>query len=170
MKTTFGASSFVVLAFFAGASMVNADPSQQDNEFITGAGSGGMLEVRLGQYAANNAGSDEVKKFGERMAGDHFKANTKLKALATQQPIELPKALNDEDQKALDRLEKLHGSEFDKAYLKYMVEDHEKDIAAFEKEISAGSDPLVKAFAEEILPTLQHHLEMAKNLSSRLSP
>lgn len=126
-----------------------------------------MLEVRLGQYAAGNASSDDVKKFGEHMAGDHKKANEQLKSLATQQPIEIPKALNEEDQKTLERLEKLSGVDFDQAYVSLMVEDHKKDIAAFENEISKGSDPTIKAFAEKVLPTLKHHLEMAEAMNGK---
>jgi putative membrane protein len=142
--------------------------SSQDKQFIDEAGSGGMLEVRLGQYASQNASSDDVKKFAEHMVGDHGKANDQLKTVATQTPIEIPKALSDEDQKVLDRLEKLTGTEFDKAYIAQMVEDHEKDIAAFQKESSDGSKISVKGFAEKTLPTLKHHLEMAQNLSKKL--
>jgi putative membrane protein len=148
--------------------MAMAEPSEQDKDFVKEAASGGMLEVRLGEYASGNAASDSVKKFGEDMAGDHTKANDQLKTLATQQPIEIPKALSDKDQQVLDRLEKLKGDEFDKAYVDDMVEDHKNDIASFEKEVSQGSDPTIKAFAEKVLPSLRHHFEMAEELKSKL--
>jgi putative membrane protein len=145
------------------------EPSVQDKAFFAEAGSGGMLEVRLGQYASANAASDAVKKFGEEMVGDHTKANDQLHTLTTQQPLEIPKAMSSEDQQTLDRLEKLHGAQFDKAYIEQMVQDHEKDVAAFEKEVSDGSDTIVRAFAERTLPILRHHLEMAKGLNESLS-
>jgi putative membrane protein len=159
--------TMTAITLLSGATLVNADPSAQDKQFIAAAGSGGMLEVRLGEYASNNAASDAIKKFGEHMVGDHTKLNDQLKTLATQQPIEIPRALNSDDQKVLDRLEKVQGTEFDKAYVTQMVEDHKKDIAAFQKEIDQGSDPSVKAFAEKALPTLQHHLKMAEELQNK---
>ncbi len=140
------------------------EPSSQDKQFAKDAASGGMLEVRLGQYASDNASSDAVKKFAERMVGDHTKANDKLKTVVSDKAIEIPKVLNEKDQKVLDRLEQLKGKDFDKAYVEQMVEDHMEDIHAFEKEINDGAEPTVKAFAEATLPTLKHHLEMAQAL------
>jgi len=41
-----------------------------------------------------------------------------------------------------------------------MLDDHVKDVAAFEKESTSGTDPDVKAFATKTLPTLKQHLKM----------
>ena len=43
-----------------------------------------------------------------------------------------------------------------------MVQDHKKDIAEFQKEANSGSDPDIKNFASQTLPTLQHHLQLAQ--------
>jgi putative membrane protein len=45
-----------------------------------------------------------------------------------------------------------------------MVKDHEKAVKLFSKESSSGKDAELKAFATKTLPTLQHHLEMARQL------
>ena len=148
--------------------MAADEPSTQDKEFLKHAGSGDMLEIRLGQYASQNARSDDVKKFGEHMVGDHTKAKDQMLTLTTQQPLEIPKALSEDDQQTLDRLETLIGADFDKAYIATMIEDHQNDIAQFEKEVSEGSDTIVKAFAERTLPVLKHHLEMAQNLGKSI--
>jgi putative membrane protein len=157
------------LFILSGISMAQTvQPSAQDEHFAREAASGGMLEVRLGEYASFNAASDAVKKFAEKMVGDHTEANNKLKTVASEKAIELPKVLNEEDQKVLDRLERLKGADFDKAYVEQMVEDHLQDIHAFEKEINDGTDPTVKAFAEATLPTLKPHLEMAQALQGKV--
>lgn len=151
------------ISLFAGAVVARAqNASVQDKQFVAEATSGGMLEVRLGEYASFNAANEKVRKFGEHMAGDHSQANEKLKPLAYDKGIEMPKQLDPQDQQVLDRLEKLKGAEFDKAYMAQMVDDHEKDIAAFEKEIESGSEPEVKAFAETVLPKLKLHLQTAR--------
>jgi putative membrane protein len=165
--------SFVIplaaaIAVIASAAATSAqDASSQDKQFVAEATSGGMLEVRLGEYASFNAASDEVQKFGEQMVGDHSQANEKLKTIAHMNGIEMPRQLNTEDQKVLDMLEKLKGADFDKAYMAQMVEDHKKDVSAFEKEISAGSEIDVKGFAEKVLPTLKHHLQMAEGINAK---
>ena len=53
--------------------------------------------------------------------------------------------------------------EFDRQFAKEMVEDHQKDIAAFQK-ASSMSDA-AGMFAKDTLPTLQHHLQMAQSLN-----
>ena len=51
-----------------------------------------------------------------------------------------------------------------RAYSKLMLNDHNKDVSAFEKESTKGADSDLKAFATRTLPTLQEHLKMAKAL------
>jgi putative membrane protein len=63
----------------------------------------------------------------------------------------------------MDRLSKLHGAAFDKAYMRDMVADHKKDIADFQKEANSGQDPDVKNWASTTLPTLQQHLQLAQS-------
>jgi len=50
-----------------------------------------------------------------------------------------------------------------------MVEDHEKDVKAFEQEAQSGQDPEVKAWAAKQLPTLREHLSQAKSVRDRLA-
>jgi putative membrane protein len=66
-------------------------------------------------------------------------------------------------------MQQLSGAEFDQAYMDEMVKDHEKDIAAFEQQAQAGQDPELRAFAEEALPTLREHLELAKEIQSQIA-
>ncbi len=44
-----------------------------------------------------------------------------------------------------------------------MVEDHNKDIANYEKQASSGNGKTA-ALAKDTLPTLRKHLELAKGL------
>jgi putative membrane protein len=133
-----------------------------DQAFVLEAAKGGMAEVELGKLAAEKGSSPEVKKFGQRMADDHGKANTELKSLAQNKGINLPAAPDSKGEGLHDRLSKLSGAEFDKAYMKAMVSDHKKDVNAFRKESQSGKDPEVKAWAAKTLPTLEDHLKMAE--------
>ena len=54
-----------------------------------------------------------------------------------------------------DRLAKLKGAEFDRAYMREMVQDHDKDVKAFRQHAQSGTDPDVKQFAQKTLPTIE---------------
>jgi putative membrane protein len=47
------------------------------------------------------------------------------------------------------------------------VQDHTAVVAAFQDEITNGTDADVKAFAQKHLPAIQHHLEMARQLAAQ---
>jgi putative membrane protein len=72
------------------------------------------------------------------------------------------------DQAAYDRLSKLSGAEFDKAYMADMVSDHKTDVSEFRRESQRGTDPDVKAWAAKTLPTLEHHLQLAQSTDAKV--
>jgi putative membrane protein len=143
-----------------------AGGQMQDHSFMEKAAEGGMAEVQLGQLAQQNGQSQEVKDFGQRMVTDHTKANDQLRQVAQQENVTLPTSPSSHDQAEYNKMSKLHGEAFDKAYAKMMVNDHKKDITEFKREASMGSDPEVKNFASQTLPTLQEHLQMAEKMNS----
>ena len=139
--------------------------SAADKKFVRDAAQGGMAEVELGKLATEKASSDEVKKFGQRMVDDHTKAADQLKEIASSKGIQVPTKLSAKDQMTKDRLSKLSGEQFDKAYMNDMVKDHTQDVAEFKHESTSGTDPDIKNFASTTLPTLQDHLKQAKELA-----
>ena len=79
-----------------------------------------------------------------------------------------PTALDAKHQAAMQKLSALSGEKFDKEYVKMMVKDHKKDVAAFEKEAGRGMDADIKAFAASTLPTLQEHLQMIQRINDKM--
>jgi putative membrane protein len=140
--------------------------SKADRTFAMKAAQGGMAEVQLGKLAVDRASSQKVKDFGQKMVDDHSKASDQLKSIAAKENLTLPTSLSTKDQALKDRLSNLSGPAFDKAYMNSMVKDHETDIAEFQKEANSGSNPDLKNFASQTLPTLQQHLDLAKSTAS----
>jgi putative membrane protein len=140
-------------------------PTQATEDFVVEAAGGGMMEVTLGQVAQQQAENQRIKDFGAMMVTDHTKANNELKAITTAKKFALPTALPKMHQQHVDELRKKQGRDFDKAYMKMMVDDHQKDIRAFEKAAEGSHDTTVKAFATRTLPTLRKHLDSAKAIS-----
>jgi putative membrane protein len=135
-----------------------------DEEFAKKAAQGNMAEVKLGQLAEEKAQSEEVKKFGKRMVEDHTKANDTLKEAAMKANVQLPSDLEPKDEAEYERLSKLSGPEFDKAYARLMLKDHEKDVTEFRRESMSGRKPEIKQFATETLPVLESHLKEARRM------
>lgn len=153
---------------FAAAAPAGADESM-DARFAVEAAYGGMAEVRLGQLAQKNSGSQAVKDFAQKMVSDHSKANEELKGIASREKIALPADLSKADLGTYKKLSKLKGAEFDKAYASLMVKDHEKDVAEFERQATRGENPSLKEFARDTLPTLHEHLQQAGALEKMVS-
>lgn len=169
MRVVFAACA---LALVAGGTP--ADDKKKDDKakpftdamFMSKAESGGLHEVALGKMTKTNAASADVKAFGERMVTDHTKANAKLIEAAREAGIKPRTTMLPDHQAHVDRLFKLTGAEFDKAYMEHMVKDHKEDVALFEKAAKEAKDEKVKAFAAETLPTLKEHLKMAEKANA----
>jgi len=140
------------------------DPMASARRFVKDAAEGSATDVALGKLAQEKGSSDAVKQFGKRMVDDHSKATEELKQVAEVAQIEVPSETPKKARKAQDKLSKLSGAEFDRAYTKMMVSDHKGDVKAFEQEARSGAVPAVKNFAAKTLPTLQEHLKLAEEL------
>jgi putative membrane protein len=79
----------------------------------------------------------------------------------------LPSDLDAKDKALKERLSKLSGEQFDRAYMKNMVRDHTKDVAEFRKESKSAKDNDLKNFASQTLPTLEDHLKQAKSIAPK---
>jgi putative membrane protein len=128
-----------------------------------------MTEIQLGKLASERGSSEVVKAFGERMVVEHGAAGDQLKAAAQKDNITLPSNLAPKTQQTLSRLSKLSGSAFDRAYAEDMVEDHEKDLADFQREVNTGKNEDMKAFASQTIPMIQEHLNQAREMLKTVS-
>jgi putative membrane protein len=142
--------------------------SPEDKEFVSKAGMGGLAEVQMGNLGLSKASSADVKAFAQRMVTDHSNANAELAHLATAKGTALPTELAGDHKAALDHLSSLSGAEFDKAYMKHMVEDHIKDVDEFDRASTNATDADVRAWAGKTLPTLKEHLALAQTVSGKL--
>jgi putative membrane protein len=156
-----------LLAVLAPAFAAN-DNTQPDHKFAMDAAQGGLMEVDLGQLATQKAASQAVKDFGQRMVTDHSKANQQLMQIAAQKGMSLPKALAADMKQEREKLAATSGAEFDRMYMSHMVKDHVKDVKEFEKQAKKGNDPALKSFAQETLPVLRQHLELARSVAAQV--
>ncbi len=142
--------------------------SGADAIFVKKAADGGMAEVALAKLAQEKASNADVKSFAGKLEKDHSKVNDELKELASKKDITLAPAPSKNHQATHDKLAKLSGAEFDKAYVAAMLESHQKGVREFSQVSSGSGDADVKAFASKTLPTLKEHLQDVQELSKNL--
>jgi putative membrane protein len=131
------------------------------------AAQGGIAEVQMAQLALNKSTNDQVKQFAQQMIDQHSQANNQLAQLAAQKGVTLPTTIGSKYQKTYDKLSKLSGTAFDKAYLSQAgVKAHKDQVSLFKRESEQAKDPDVKAFATSILPTIEEHLQVAQGITS----
>jgi len=141
--------------------------ASSDYKFAVKATRGGQAEVTLGELATQKAADPAVKQFAQRMVEDHTKANQQLNQLLLQKGASVPdETVTGSEQREMNRLQKLSGTDFDRAYIKHMLRDHKKDVKQFQNESDDAKDPDIKTFATTTLPVLQDHLKMAEDLDA----
>lgn len=162
-------AAVIAVSSLIGTSTFAADEklSTDDKEFFNKTAQAGMTEVKLGNIAKEKTKNAEVKDFAEKMVTDHTKNNESLKKLAESKGVELPKDLDAKHQKVVNDLKAKSGTDFDKAYSALMVEDHEKVRDCLDKKASQGHADL-KKWAKDTLPTIKHHLDMAKSMDVKI--
>ena len=140
--------------------------SAGDKKFVDKVASANSAEIQVMTLAGEKAGDPKIKDMAAQMLTDHQDAGQKLTALAQQKGIEVPTDLAAADQKEVDKLTKLDGKKFDKAFVKDETKDHKQLLAVLKKESTSGKDPDVKSFADAVAPTVQKHIDMLENKGS----
>ena len=142
--------------------------TMDDPSFMLTAASSNMLEIQLGQLAAQRANHADVKKFGQMMVDHHGKATQDWQAVARPLSIAMPAALMPVHQAMLERVSGKSGKEFDEAYMDAMETAHKLDIAMFEVKSKGAQTPAIQAFATKTLPMLRSHGNMANELEKKV--
>jgi len=149
----------------SGAHGQNSKSSKADDSFLKQAMQGDMAEVKMGQLAQEKGANDQVKQFGQTLVSDHQQNLDKAKSLAEKIGMTPPESVNAEQKAMYEKMSKLSGQQFDKEFAQHMVQDHKKDIGKFERESKKSGD--VANFAQNTLPVLKKHLEIAESLNGQ---
>lgn len=143
---------------------------RSDRKMLQDLAQGNMAEVDAGKMALEKSQNAEVKRFAQQMVDDHGKALGEIQALATAKNVMLPDGPGAMAKTKATALKALSGNLFDKEYAKRAgVGDHESTVKLLQKIQKDGKDSDLKALAGKMLPTVEHHLEMAKQLASAKS-
>lgn len=146
-------------ALLASSAAVAAPPAK----FLTDAMKGDNSEIHLGQLIAQSGASSAVRDFGNTLVTDHTQAKSQVVAVAEQMGVRSTDAMMPEARSEEAKLRHLRGRAFDREVKRYMINDHQKDIAKFQSQARSG-DRKTAELAREQLPTLRKHLRIAESL------
>ena len=142
----------------------------QDTNFVMQASMSNRAEIELGNLALTRAANDSVKYFAQLMITEHTNAQTDLRDVVDDLDIniDLEQPLTADMMAARNMLAALNGRAFDSVYMRSQVMSHQMTIANFQTELNAGGSDRVKAYANEYLPHVQMHYNMAVRLHARV--
>jgi putative membrane protein len=145
---------------------VKAHEGGGSNAFLKKALQGDNSEMRLGRLAEQQGHAPALRAFGRTLARDHAAARQQLLPVAKAHGVPATTEMAPEARTEYAKLRRMHGWAFDQEFARYMVKDHRKDIADFEKQASHG-DRSTRRLAQRTLPTLRKHLRLAEGLARR---
>jgi putative membrane protein len=167
------AAGGLVIALGAGAASPlqgqgTPDDLNKDSEFIREVAADHLLEIRLGTIAQQKATNPAVKQFGERMVSDHTSMLEQWRALVTKSGFPFQPGLRDEQEEEVERLEKVSGTEFDRAYMTSMIQDHQNAVTKFQTKGQSANSVQVRELVNSGLPVLQQHLNLAIQVGNQV--
>ncbi len=151
-----------------GPSVENANLNPIDREFLEQAVQSNLTEVNLGQLALQRATNPAVKNYAQMMVNEHTAAHTDLKNRATAQKWTIRDVLNDENETKRNNLNNLTGAEFDRAFMRSQVADHQVTAGKFATQIDQGTNAELKGYAQQYKPGIDKHLVEAQTIVASL--
>lgn len=130
--------------------------------FLEAANNINRTEIEMGRLAHERGQSESIRQLGERTVRDHDALENKLKALAADKGIVLPKLLDARHQKMIDELASYSRADFDRFYVDDQVTGHKHAISLFQQAAAENQDRSVRQFAASAVPILQQHLNWAQ--------
>jgi putative membrane protein len=138
----------------------------QESAFLRDAVQEDIFMERLGQYAAEHAATEEVKRLGKQEATDHQADREQIQQLAKDHGLDLmghDADLTPQQKTVYDRLITKAGKDFDKDYTKLAVAEHNRLIAEYQRERDHAADVVIREYAGRQVDGLKHHLQMSED-------
>jgi putative membrane protein len=140
-----------------------AAQADSPREFLHHALEGDNSEIMLGRLAADRARNPRVRDYGQTLASDHAQARQEVVEVGRRFGLQPNREPAPEARDEREKLTGMRGREFDYEFVRYMIDDHRKDISDFRSE-ARENHGAVSDLARSQLPTLRKHLELAMSL------
>lgn len=161
-RTYLRAAAVLLLGFAA-----NLAHAAQGDDFLDRASANGIAEIETARMALETSQAEDVRAFAQRMLDDHTKSRQDMARLAKEKNLPLSDEATLMNKAKAMILELRDGEDFNEAYANNQVVAHEQTIELYRDYLKKGQNSDLKQFAEKMLPTLEEHLQQAKQLQTR---
>ena len=139
-----------------------------DKLFMVHAYQGNLGEVKLGKLAMMRAKDPMVKMVAKTIVMEHGIANRDLLGHFKAMGMPVPKDAGVANAALYEKMSKLYGSAFDKAYIAAQVGGHEAAVVLYSHEVDAGKNATAKAYAKNKLPGILGHTAMLYETAAKI--
>jgi putative membrane protein len=164
----------VILVIAVGLETGRTQGASSELDFVSQAAMSNMAAIQLGHIATKKAQNVNVQKFAQTTIDDHLKAQKQLSEAAYGAGVRWPTKLDDRNSQLLQRLSKLSSDQFDREYMKAMIDRHrdiEKRLAARASDADQSALAVkVTQWATKTLPDVRAHLKEAEQVFGELGP
>lgn len=142
------------------------DVDHATKKFIKDAWQGNVLEIETSQRALDKSKNAAVLKFAEQMVRDHKDAAMQFEQCVKQENLTalVPQKLDGGHERKINKLMKDDIKDIDEDYVDIQVDAHDDAVDLFKDYAEDGDNAALKTLAASLLPTLQEHQRMAKDL------
>jgi putative membrane protein len=152
-----------------GDTMGDAQSKQMDKRFLGQVTQASLLNIEMGKLAQEKSASEAVKEFGKKMIADHQRGLSIFKKVADRDGVTVDAQLDSKHKERLDKLAKLSGPEFDRAYIKDQLKAHQRMVSYFQSEADNSTESIASKMANNMLPAVQKHLNETKDLNKSMT-
>ena len=132
-----------------------------------------VIQIKIGELAAERGSDEALSQFGSRVATDHEQIRQKLTELAQRRGVAVSaRTPNEAWRGAIDQLQRQPGEDFDRAFLDMQLKTGQQLIELYQTQASNSTDTGLASFAITTLVQLQQHFAIAQQLGAQygLSP
>jgi putative membrane protein len=141
-----------------------------DTYFVTQTSLGTPFQVDSGRLAVAKGGTPDIRAYADLMVSSHLAVNGALVTILERKaPVPPPTLLEAAYATMMSTLEDEAGRTFDRDYVRGQINYQHANADLYQYEIDNGSDADLKQFAQQTLPKIQDHLEMAVRLGASLT-
>jgi putative membrane protein len=127
------------------------------------------FEIESSRLALQQSRNPRVRAFANRMIQDHTMSSQALMGGMQMAAMGgMTPSLDGRHAAMLNQLAGASGPQFDSLYAQMQVMAHQEAVGLYSAQAQAGTDPNYRAFAQQTLPTLQHHYAMARRLPAAM--
>ena len=145
--------------------MGSSVPRVDDKKFLREATLDGMTEIELGKVAEEKATNPHLKEFAQRMVEEYTADHNVMIRIASDESVVLPKTIDSKHKARVERLSRLSGKDFDRAYIQDEMKQRHQDVKEYTNASQGGNDPNLKNYATSTLASLEDHLNALKILA-----